>query len=129
MDFVNLALEESDFGVAIIHVGENDLLSCQDDINQINNILRNIEHIVQKCKYGVRNIFISGVTITDRLLEQLIKDFNISICNIRNRTPNCDYIDNANIELKEVRRYGLHLSGKGKYALTNDYLDKVCKFF
>ena len=31
--------------------------------------------------------------------------------------------------LNEVCRDGLHLSGKGKYVLINNYLDKVCKDF
>ena len=49
------------------------------------------------------------LTITNRLPEHLIKDFNILICNICSRTPNCDYIDNANITLNQVCRDGLHL--------------------
>ena len=43
-------------------------------------------------------------------------------------TPDYDYIDNANITLNEVCRDGLHLSGKGKYVLINNYLDKVLNF-
>ena len=121
-----------EFDVAIIHVGINDLLNCEGDIDQINNILRNIEHIVYivyKCRqYGVKNIFLSGLTITNRLPEQLIEEFNMSIRSICSRTPDCDYIDNANITLNEVCRDGLHLSGKGKYVLINNYLDKVLNF-
>ena len=121
-----------EFDVAIIHVGINDLLNCEGDIDQINNILRNIEHIVYivyKCRqYGVKNIFLSGLTITNRLPEQLIEEFNMSIRSICSQTPDCDYIDNANITLNEVYRYGLHLSGKGKYVLINNYLDKVLNF-
>ena len=43
LHYVNPTLEESEFDIAIIHVGINDLLNCEGDINQINNILRNIE--------------------------------------------------------------------------------------
>ena len=39
-----------------------------------------------------------------------------------------DYIDNGNITLNEVCRDGLHLSGKGKYVLINNYLGKVSNF-
>ena len=46
------------------------------------------------------------------------------IRNISSRTPDCDYIDNANITLIEVCGDGLHLAGKGKYLLINKYLDK-----
>ena len=127
--YVNLTLEETEFDVAIIHVAVKDLLNCEGDINQINTILRNIEHTVYKCiQYGVKNIILSGLTITNRLPEQLIKDFNISTCNICSQTPNCDYIDNANITLNEVCRESLHPSGNGKYFLINNYLDKVCNF-
>ena len=129
MHYVNPILEESEFVVAIIHVDINDLLTCEGDIDQINNILRNIEHIFYKCRqYDVKNLFLSRLTITNRLSEQLTKEFNISIRNICNRTPDCDYIVNANIMLNEVSRDGLHLSGKDKYVLINNYLDKVLIF-
>ena len=128
--YVILTLDKSAFDVAIIKVGINDLLNCEGDIDQFNNILQNIEHIVYKCRqYSVKNTFLSGLTITNRLPEQLIKKFNMSIRNICNRTQDCDYIDNAKITLNEVCRDGLHLSGKGKYVLINNYLDKVLKFF
>ena len=73
-------------------------------------------------------MFLSGLTITNRLPEQLIKGFNMSIRNICSQTPDCDYIDNANMTPNEVCRDGLHLSGKGKYVLINNYLDKVLNF-
>ena len=88
MHYANPTLEESEFDVAIIHVGINDLLNCEGDIDQINNILRNIEQIVYKCRqYGVKNIFLSGLVITNRLPEQLMKEFNKSIRNICSRIP------------------------------------------
>ena len=49
----------------------------------------------------------------------------MSIQNICSRTPDCDYIYNANITPNDICRDGLHLSGKGKYVLINNYLDKV----
>ena len=83
-----------------------DLLNCQGDINQVNYILQNIEHIVYKCRqFDLKNI-LSWLTMTNRLPEQLIEDFNISICNICRR-PNLDFIDNTNIKLR--CRDGLHL--------------------
>ena len=56
-----------------------------------------------------QEFFLSGLTITNRPTEQLIKDFHISICNICNRTPNCVYIHTANITLNEVCRNFAHL--------------------
>ena len=74
------------------------------------------------------NIFLSGLRITNRLPEQLIKDFNISTCNICSRTPSCNYVDHAKITLNEVCGDGLHLLGKGNYFSINNHLDKVCNF-
>ena len=129
LHYGNPTLEESKFDIAIIHVGINNLLNCEGDIDQINNILRNIEHRVYKCRqYDVKNVFLSGLTITNTLPEQLIKEFNMSIRNICRRTSDYDYIDNANITLNQVCRNGLHLSGKGKYVLINNYLDNVLNF-
>ena len=71
----------------------------------------------------------SGLASANRLPEQLIRDFNVSICNICSRTPNYGYIYNVNITLNEVCRDDLRLSGKGKYVLINNYLDKVLSFF
>ena len=89
-----------------------------------------IEHIVYKCRqYGVKNVFLSGLKITNRLPEQLVKEFNMSIRNTCSRTPDCDYIGNGNIALNEVCSDSLHLSGKGKYVLISNYLDKVLIFF
>ena len=46
-----------------------DLLNCQGDINQINYMLQNIEHIVYKCRqFDLKNI-LSCITITNRLPE------------------------------------------------------------
>ena len=88
-----------------------------------------MEHIVCECRqYGVKNICLSGLTTTDKLPEQLMKDFNIPICNICSRTPNFYYIDTANIMLDQVFKDGLHLSGKGKYVLIKNYLDIVLNF-
>ena len=129
MHYVNPTLEESEFDIAIIHEGINDFLNCERDINQIHNILQNIEHIVYKYRqYGVKNVFFSRLTITNRLPKRLIKEFNMSIWNISSRTPDCDYIDNANIKPNEVCRDGLHLPGKGKYVLINNCLGKVLDF-
>ena len=68
-----------------------DLLNCEGNIEQINNTLQNIEHIVYKCRqYGVKKIFLSELTRVviwvhtywGWLPEQLIKKFNMSIRNI-----------------------------------------------
>ena len=62
---------------------------------------------------GVKNIFLSGLAITNTLLEQLIKDFSSSIHKICSRTWNFNCINNAKISLNKVYRDGLHLWSKG----------------
>ena len=127
LHYVNLKLEDSVFDVAIIHISAKDLLNSQGHINQINYILQNIEHIVYKCRqFDLQNIFLFWLTITNRLPKQLIKEFNISICNICSGRPNLDFIDNVNITLNEFCRDSLHLP-LVKYALINNYLDNICK--
>ena len=111
LHYVNPKLEDSAVNVAIIHVSVKDLLNCQGHINQVNYILQNIEHTVYKCRqFDLQNIFLSQLTITNRLPEQLIKEFNILICNICSRRPNLDFIDNVNIKLNEFCWDSLHFS-------------------
>ena len=82
------------------------------------------------CEFiNVDNIFFSRLTITNRLPEQLTKEFNMLIRNICSQTPDCGYIYNANVTLKEICKDVLHLSGKDKYVLINNYFDKVLNFF
>ena len=50
MHYVNSELEGSEFDVAIICIGVNDLLNCQCDIDQANKILQNMELIDYKCR-------------------------------------------------------------------------------
>ena len=52
----------------------------------------------------------------------------MSIRNICSRTRDCDYIDNAIITPNDICKDGLHLSGKSKYVLINNYLDNVLYF-
>lgn len=78
MHNVNPTLGESEFDVAIIHEGVNNLLNCQAYIDLINNILQDIQHIVYKSRqYGVKSKFLSRLTITNKLPENLMKDLNI----------------------------------------------------
>ena len=126
--YVNPTLGESEFDVAIIHIGINNLLNCEDDIDQINNILRNIEHIIYKCRQcGVKIYSYLGQQLQIGFLNSWLKNL---ICRIEIDAAEQQIviIDNANITLNEVSRDGLHLSGKGKYVLINNYLDKVLNF-
>ena len=56
-------------------MGVNELLKRDSDIDAVTN--NNIMEIANECKsYGIKNIFISGLTINNRLLSDLIKNMN-----------------------------------------------------
>lgn len=118
--------------LTMIHVGVNDLLNSHSDIDQINSMrfLQNIEHIINKCRqYCVKNMFLYIFLLHVPLLEDLIKDFNISIRNMCSGIPSFIFLDNANITMNEAFKDDLDLRGKGKYVLINNYLNQVCKQF
>ena len=44
LHYINPTLEDSEFDVAMIHVGVEDTLNCQSDINQFNNPTKYRKH-------------------------------------------------------------------------------------
>ena len=44
LHYINPTLEDSEFDVAMIHVGAEDTLNCQSDINQFNNPTKYRKH-------------------------------------------------------------------------------------
>ena len=85
----------------ILHIGINDLL--QDVANNNNNLtdnsiknfMKNIEQMVQKCRsFGVKRVFLSGITITTRISCQQLEEIQlVSLC----EKINIIYTDNRNI--------------------------------
>ena len=44
LHYINPTLEDSEFDVAVIHLGVEDTLNCQSDINQFNNPTKYRKH-------------------------------------------------------------------------------------
>ena len=59
LHYIDATLEESNFEVAVIHVGVNDLMNSN---NSVDKLLKNIYSMAEKCKNnGVKKVFISGI--------------------------------------------------------------------
>ena len=110
----------------ILHIGINDLL--QDMANNIKNFMKNIEQMVQKCcSFGVKRIFLSGITITTRISCQQLEEIHeqlVSLC----EKINIIYIDNKNIFGIHIFKDGLHLLESGKQILAKNFIFNLNNF-
>ena len=109
----------------ILHIGINDLL--QDMANN-NNFMKNIEKMVQKCRsFGVKRVFLSGITITTRISCQQLEEIHeqlVSLC----EKINIIYIDNRNIFGVHLFKDGLHLLESGKQILAKNFIFNLNNF-
>ena len=118
----------------ILHIGINDLLQ---DIannnnkltdNSIKNFMKNIEQMVQKCRsFGVKRVFLSGITITTRISCQQLEEIHeqlVSLC----EKINIIYIDNRNIFGVHLFKDGLHLLESGKQILAKNFIFNLNNF-
>ena len=59
LHYIDATLQESNFEVALIHVGVNDLMNSNTSVDKL---LKNIYSMAEKCKNnGVKKVFISGI--------------------------------------------------------------------
>ena len=107
-------------------MGVNDLLKRDSNIDSVTN---NIMKIASECKtYGIKNIFMSGLTINNRLHSDLI--------NTMNNTLKLDcikygyhFIENSNILPDNLWQDGLLLNNSGKGKLLNNFLVSLNKSY
>ena len=65
LHYIDATLEESNFEVAVIHVGVNDLMNSN---NSVDKLLKNIYSMAEKCKNnGVKKIFILSIVKNNRI--------------------------------------------------------------
>ena len=100
-------------------MGVTDLLKRDSNIDVATN---NIAKIASECKtYGTKNIFISGITIKNRLHSDLINTMNHAL-----KLGYIKYgyisIENSNILPGKLWQDGLHLNNSGKGKLWNNVL-------
>ena len=72
LHYIDATLEESNFEVAVIHVGVNDLINNN---NSVDKLLKNTYSMAEKCKNnGVKKVLISGIVKNNRIND--INDMN-----------------------------------------------------
>ena len=116
---------ENPFESAILHMGVIDLLKQDSNIDVVTN---NIMKVANECKtYGIKNIFISGLTINNRLLSDLINTMNNAL-KLDCIKYGYHFIENSNIP-DNLWEDGLHLNTSGKGKLLNNFLVSLNKSY
>ena len=114
--YIDATLEESNFEVAVIHVGVNDLLNSN---NSVDKLLKNIYSIAEKCKSsGVKNVFISAMVKNNRINDFIIQEVNRKIyddCQMEDYS----FIINYGIGSNDLLKDSLHLLDRSKKSLAN----------
>ena len=115
---------QNPFVSAILHKGVKDLLKRGSNIDDVTN---NIMKIASECKtYGIKNIFISGLTINNRLHSDLINTMNNTL-KLDCIKYGYNFIENSNILPDNLWQDGLHLNNSGKRKLLNNFLISLNK--
>ena len=80
---------------------------------KIDALIQNIQNLANKCvSYGVKNVFISGITFTKRIDKKTLDKVNDLIMKLCEE--NClHYINNRNITIRHLFKDGLHCENQG----------------
>ena len=109
---------QNPFESAILHMGVNDLLKRDSNIDAVTN---NIMKIASEFKtYGIKNIFISGLTINNSLHSDLINTMNNAL-KLDCIKYGYNFIENSNILPDNLWQDSFHLSSSGKGKLLNNF--------
>ena len=101
-------------------MGANDLLKRDSNVDVVTNNMK----IASECKTcGIKNIFISGLTINNRLYSDLINTMNNAL-KLDCTKYGYNFIENSNILPDNLWQDGLHLNNSGKGKLLNNFF--VC---
>ena len=110
----------------IIHVGTNDIAPRYESPKSSSDISNSILQIAEKCReFGVKNIFISGLTCRslkselDKVLE--VNSFLMNAC----YEQNYYFINNNNIELGNLYEDGIHLADNGIDILEHNFFNSL----
>ena len=126
--YIEPTIKEESFDMATIHVGVNDLLNGQNNL-QHESLLSNIMDIVRKCKHnGIREIIISSIVITGKIEARVITEVNESIKNLCRVNGLC-FVNNVNISSYHLYKDRLHLLEPGKCILANNLIDGINEYF
>ena len=97
----------------------NDILKLGSNIDTVS---KDIINIANHCKnFGVKQIIISGLTLTTRLKGSFIYQLNKSIKEVCQK--HCySFIDHSNVLSENLWQDGLHLNNSGKGVLLKNYV-------
>ena len=116
------------FNSALIHIGINDILKDQSDL-QCESLTRNILEISQRCKeHGIEEIIISSLVVTERIDPNLLAHVNASLCNMCRENRFC-FVDNSKISVDNLFKDKLHLLDSGKTILANNFIYCINNYF
>ena len=125
LHYIDATLEESNFEVAVIHVGVNDLMNSNDSVDKL---LKDIYSMGEKCKSsGVKKVFISGIVKNDRINDFIIQEVNRKIhddCQKENHS----FIINDGIGSNDIFKDGLRLLDSGKQSLADNFIFNINSF-
>ena len=97
LHYIDVHLKEKLIDTVIIHVGVNDLLNGNSQLN-VSQWIENIKKIIQKCvSFGVKKIYVLGLVFTRRVdLPTLVRVYALlsSFCGDNGFV----YIDNRDIK-------------------------------
>ena len=100
-------------------MGVSDILKLGSDIDTVS---KDIINIANHCKnFGLKQIIISGLTLTTRLKANLIYQLNKSIKELCQK-HGYSFIDNSNVSSENLWQDGLHLNNSSKGVLLNNYI-------
>ena len=119
--YVVPTLQEESFNSALIHIGINDVLKEQSDL-QCESLTRNILEISHKCKeHGIEEIIISSLVVTENIDLNLLARVNTSLRNICRENVFC-FVDNSNVSVDNLFKDKLHLLDSGKTIFANNLI-------
>ena len=117
---------QTNFNVAVIHMGVNDILNLGSTVETVSN---NILHIANQCRnYGVKEVSISSVTCTTLLNSDIINYVDNALQN-KCQTSGYRFIDNNNITTETLWKNGLHLTNSGKGIIINNFVQSLNSSF
>ena len=112
--------------IAVLHMGTNDILNAGGDKDLI---AESVIDIAKECvRLGVRDVFISSVTVNTRRSSAFISAVN-NILQDKCATHQFHFIDISNIKTKHLWKDGLHLNRSGKDLLMNNFSRSLNNFF
>ena len=125
LHYIDATLEESNFEVAVIHVGVNDLMNSNDSVDKL---LKDIYSMGEKCKSsGVKKVFISGIVKNDRINDFIIQEVNRKIHDDCQKEIH-SFIINDGIGSNDIFKDGLRLLDSGKQSLADNFIFNINSF-